>query len=261
MEITTFAAKIYFAMKKLSILLLTLIVIASCSQQEKPKAENEDIQTKDISANGGKDDTKIKSNLGDLKPNTNITSGDKDNPRNFYNVGVRKYKSGDYEGAIAEFNKVIELKPDFDNAYYNRGLSFYSMKSYLEAELDFGKAIEINPRDSASMLHLGLIKYYKNKFKDAVEAYNAVIEKFPFYGIAFYNRGIAQGRLGYYDKAIDDFNTSITLDPTHSKSFFNRGLANFFDRDTAKACKDWKQAAKLGSSKAQEAVEAYCDRN
>ena len=39
----------------------------------------------------------------------------------YYNSGMAKGKSKDYQGAIGEFTKAIELNPDYDSAYRRRG--------------------------------------------------------------------------------------------------------------------------------------------
>ena len=39
----------------------------------------------------------------------------------YFTWGNEKSKSGNYKGAIADYNAAIQLKPDFARAYYNRG--------------------------------------------------------------------------------------------------------------------------------------------
>jgi tetratricopeptide (TPR) repeat protein len=39
----------------------------------------------------------------------------------YYNRGNSKHQLEDYSGAIADYSKAIEIKPDFADAYCNRG--------------------------------------------------------------------------------------------------------------------------------------------
>ena len=65
---------------------------------------------------------------------------------NFYNSGVEKYEKGDYQGAIADYDKAIEINPQYADAYINRGIAKYDLKDYQGAIADYDKAIEINPQ-------------------------------------------------------------------------------------------------------------------
>ncbi|HSZ24451.1 MAG TPA: tetratricopeptide repeat protein, partial [Cytophagaceae bacterium] len=39
----------------------------------------------------------------------------------YYQNGLTKIDRKDFNGAVEDFSKVIELKPDYASAYYNRG--------------------------------------------------------------------------------------------------------------------------------------------
>ena len=54
------------------------------------------------------------------------------NAKFYYEQGVEKYKSEDYQGAIADYNKAIELNPKFAYAYYTRGNAKYHLKNYYD---------------------------------------------------------------------------------------------------------------------------------
>ena len=64
--------------------------------------------------------------------------------------GVAKFKLQDYTGAIADFNKAIELDPDpADGAVYLiRGFAKFSLQDYKGAIADYTKAIAISPANA-----------------------------------------------------------------------------------------------------------------
>ncbi len=62
------------------------------------------------------------------------------------NQGIAFFKEGQYDRAIAYFNKAIELNPRNAEAYNNRGLAYYEKGQYDKAFSDYTKTIEINPR-------------------------------------------------------------------------------------------------------------------
>lgn len=52
------------------------------------------------------------------------------------------YKLGKIERAIQDFDKVIELEPNYKDAYYSRGLIYYKQQKYEQAIKDFEKYLQ-----------------------------------------------------------------------------------------------------------------------
>ncbi len=77
--------------------------------------------------------------------------------QDYYNNGNAKAELQDYRGAIADYNKAIELKPDFAEAYINRGRAKYELKDLDGACLDLSKAGELGHSGAYD-----LIKQYCN---------------------------------------------------------------------------------------------------
>jgi len=57
-------------------------------------------------------------------------------------------KKGDYDLAIADYNKVIELNPHFAGAYYRRALAYESQGDKDQAIADLRKVLEIDPSNT-----------------------------------------------------------------------------------------------------------------
>ena len=64
----------------------------------------------------------------------------------YYNSGLAKGRSGNHQGAIADFNKAIAINPKLAIAYGDRGVSKKALGDYQGAIADYNKAIEINPQ-------------------------------------------------------------------------------------------------------------------
>ena len=58
----------------------------------------------------------------------------------YTNRGLAKYELEDYEGAIADYDRAIELKPKFAEAYYNRGVAKGFLGDHEGAIADFALA-------------------------------------------------------------------------------------------------------------------------
>jgi tetratricopeptide (TPR) repeat protein len=130
----------------------------------------------------------------------------------YFNRGVDASQKGEYKRAISDYNKAIEINPDFVVAYLNRGYSQSRMGEYEKAISDYTKAIELNPR----------------------------------YAIAYYNRGFVYRRMGGYDRAILDFTKAIETDPKYASAYYYRGHIYHYNGEYEKAWEDIKKARSLG---------------
>ena len=59
--------------------------------------------------------------------------------------GESKFELEDYKGAIEDFNKSIELNPDNDRSFYFRSECKFQIHDYIGAIEDINKAISILP--------------------------------------------------------------------------------------------------------------------
>src|ERR1044072_8057648 len=76
----------------------------------------------------------------------------------YNNSGTTKFNAKQYADALLDFNKAIELKPDFEKAYYNRGLAKNELLMNQSAVADFTKSIELNPAADYSYYSRGVAK-------------------------------------------------------------------------------------------------------
>lgn len=66
-------------------------------------------------------------------------------PVAYNNRGVYLSDTGQFDKAIADFNRAIELSPGDSTSYYCRGLAFYKMGEFDQAITDFEKTIALDP--------------------------------------------------------------------------------------------------------------------
>jgi len=84
-----------------------------------------------------------------------------------YNRGTTYLAEGQYDKAIACFDKTIEREDEFPEAYCNRGTAHYESRRYDKAIRDFSRAIELNPEFSEAYYNRAMVYYHKRNYGSA----------------------------------------------------------------------------------------------
>lgn len=134
--------------------------------------------------------------------------------------GMRALNEQNYEQAISEFTKAVELSPNNADAYNRRGFASNAKGDFDKALLDFSKAIELAP--------------------DNADAYNI--------------RGFVYERKGEFDKAILDFTKAIELKTNNNPNdlmvayiYNSRAQVYYQKKDYDKTWADLNKAIALGA--------------
>lgn len=167
------------------------------------------------------------------------------NDQAYYSRGLSKAGLEDDKGAIEDYNKAIEINSRFEKAYYRRAISKYSLNNYQGAIKDFSAALNINPKDVDAYYWRGRSKDNLNDDKGAVADYNAIIKIDPKYLNAFVSRGVSKDNLKDYNGAMLDYNKAIQLDPKNSLPYVNRGITKYHLKDYRGALTDYNKAIQL----------------
>jgi tetratricopeptide (TPR) repeat protein len=116
----------------------------------------------------------------------------------------------DHCKAIGNFNKAIQLKPNFVEAYYHRGItnwytSLNDPESKQQVIEDFTDAILCNPDYAAAYFERGLLHHLDKNQQGAIHDWTEVIRIQPDHAEAYYRRGIAHDDVGDSQRAIEDY--------------------------------------------------------
>jgi|WetSurSiteA1Bulk_404760.scaffolds.fasta_scaffold04295_2 tetratricopeptide (TPR) repeat protein len=142
------------------------------------------------------------------------------------------------------FKKKIEKETGI---HIFKAIQYEDQGNYDLAIKEYAKAIEINPKYADSYNKRGLVYFNKNMYEQAIKDYTTAIQFNPKYTDAYNNRGIIYYNQEKYDLAILDYSKAIELDPMYAKAYHNRGLIYFTKlEDKSKGCADWKKACELG---------------
>src|ERR1700741_3153535 len=78
--------------------------------------------------------------------------------------GIAYYKQGQYDQAIADYTKALQIKPSDAEVYNNRGVVYGVTGQYDQAISDFTKALEINPKYAEAYNNRAYAYYYMKDY-------------------------------------------------------------------------------------------------
>ena len=96
----------------------------------------------------------------------------------YQNRANSSFVMGEYEAAITDYNKAIELNSKEPTIYFSRALAHFNNKSFTLAIADFDKVIELDPKEA----------------------------------MAYFKRGAALEKVGNFEKALGDYQKTVELD-------------------------------------------------
>jgi tetratricopeptide (TPR) repeat protein len=126
---------------------------------------------------------------------------------------------GDYERALADFDRTIEIKPDYANARFNRGEIHYEQGEFRRAIDDYNQAIRLSPRDSAAFNSRGHAYYKLKDYRQALRDYTDAIRVDPTNAAAYTNRGDAYADKADFARASSDYRAAIRIDPALGRAY------------------------------------------
>lgn len=144
-----------------------------------------------------------------------------------------------YDLAIRDYNKSIELFPDF-RFFYNRANLFFAQNKYDAALIDYRKAKALQPGDAEILNNMGYTFFQQGLYDSAYSYFDKAIVFDPQHSKAHNNRGIVFWKWGKYDSAFINFKQSIALTPDYADPYSNLGMVYYEwqQYDTALICYD-----------------------
>ena len=159
--------------------------------------------------------------------------------------GVAHYDKGDLDHAIADYDKAIQLKPDLAAVYFFRGNAYYDKGDLNRAMADYDKAIQLKPDYAEAYIRRGTAYLDKDDLDRAIADFDKAMQLKPDYAEAHFSRGTAYVGKDEYDLAMADYDKAIQLKPDFAEAYFFRGVAYFDIGDLDRAMADFDKAIQL----------------
>lgn len=134
-------------------------------------------------------------------------------------------KNGQYEEAIAAYDKAIEENQSFADPWISKGNAFQNLKRFPEAVASYDKAIEIDPGTLSAWNGKGNSLKSLNRYDEALDAFNKVIEINVNNTAGYQSKaGILQS-LKRYEEAVSVYDQALKLDPKSISTYMSKAGA------------------------------------
>lgn len=196
--------------------------------------------------------------------------------------GLAYYNRGEYQKALADFNRALEIYDEFYLAYQNRGIVYLESNKFDSAINDFTRAIEIEPRNHVHYKNRGNAYLKAGSYQEAVNDYSKYMQEYPNDFSVYFNRGKSYLELGNVEKAMIDFNKAEALKPndgnickrigdllnakkeyeksiifynlsinrnnSNEKTYYNRAASYYYSGQYDKAIQDYTRALQINQN-------------
>jgi len=159
--------------------------------------------------------------------------------------GIARHNKGDLDGAISDFDRALELRSDYFNAFINRAIVKQDKGDVVGAISDCNRAIEVGQSQAVGYCTRGVMKNANGDTKGAMDDYDRAIALRNDYSGAHYNRGILKHDLGDDAGAIADYDRAILIRKDYAEAYCNRGISKHAKGDLSGAIADYGQAIGL----------------
>ncbi len=156
--------------------------------------------------------------LGILKIIEDISSGKAD--ANFFKVRVQLQRAfsdmeaDNYEAAASRLEKLAVIDPEDSTISYNLGVAYTFLKKEEEALAQFQKSVDLNPNYAQAWYNLGQISLLRKRdISHALHCFERATLARPDYTSAHHQLGIVFELLGDKARALSSWKVTLELDP------------------------------------------------
>lgn len=159
-------------------------------------------------------------------------------------LGTAYQENEEYSKSVETLTKVLALDTVNVKALHNRGNTYVFQKEYDKALADFNRALELEPTALGYYSRARLLTEIKDESK-AIPDYTKATQLNPRFDAAFSNRGMLFQARGDLTSALQDFSRAISIEPGDGVYYFNRANIFVIQKQYTSAIKDYSRALEI----------------
>jgi tetratricopeptide (TPR) repeat protein len=127
-------------------------------------------------------------------------------------AAVRAEEMGDKQRAMAIYEEIIEINPEYAAAYINLGTIHFHLHQFGRAEELYRRATKADPGYVLAFFDLGNVLDELQRLDESIAAYRQAVALSPRYADAHYNLALAYERIGQRRQALCHWQAYLKLD-------------------------------------------------
>lgn len=146
---------------------------------------------------------------------------------------VQAEERGDKQRAIALYEEILALDPNYAAAYINLGTMHFHLHQFERAEQLYRRATEVDPSYVLAYFDLGNVLDELERLEESIGAYLKAVAMSPRYGDAHYNLALAYERSGKHRAALKHWQAYLKIDQAGPWADHARGqIRKLLSRET-----------------------------
>ena len=166
-------------------------------------------------------------------------------------LGYTLLQKGQLDEAIAEYEKALEIKPDYADSHNNLANALLQKGLVDEATVHYRRALEIEPEFAEPRNNLANVLFKQGRVDEAIEEYKKAAAKRSDFAEVQYNLGSALIVKGDWNGAIQYLEAAIKIDSTYARAHNKLGIAFGATGKTPEAVREFKEAVRLDPNYAE----------
>ena len=172
-----------------------------------------------------------------------------------------------YPEALRQYQKAIELKPDFYTAYYNMGTLYQAMNDLKKAVQAYRKALDLHPDYREAWYNLGMALEYNDEGEEFGKGFDAegtkaaflkAIEVDPNSLDSYIALGVCYQHTGEYQRSKEIYEEAIRRNDKYELAWYNLALLlDSFLNDYPEAIRTYQKYISLGGQRSSGCPEPH----
>lgn len=147
--------------------------------------------------------------------------------------------------AIKDFDRAIVLAPSYSAAYANRASAQFRLNVLERAQADYSRAIELSPQSVSALNGRGLVHVAADRPHAAIRDFTRAVSLDTRFAAGYRNRANAKAVIDRIDDVIEDLSRAIAFDPKSVENYQLRAEAYLTSGNAASALKDFNKAIEM----------------